>query len=70
MLKLIVLTNVTLTNGGPTPRQNAFSGNARNVDNTLDVEAAISVRYFFANFLTSLLAWNDKMPPACGVGAG
>lgn len=37
------------------------SGNARNVDRTEEVEAAISVRYFFAKRLTFPLDWKANM---------
>ena len=36
-------------------------GKARKVDNTEEVEAAISVRYFFANRLTFRLDWKANM---------
>ncbi|KAI7514975.1 hypothetical protein KC347_g187 [Hortaea werneckii] len=66
MLNDIVLTTVTLIIGGPTPRQNArmpsalyasftSRGKATKVDSTLLVDAAISVRYFCAHCLASLL---------------
>lgn len=36
-------------------------GKATKVDSREDEDAAISVRYFLANFFTSLLAWKENM---------